>query len=447
MAEAAPVLTVPETTDEMARLARELIPGGTHSNSRLRSPRPLYLARAEGAYVEDLDGRRYLDCTMGNGAIVLGHGHPEVQEAVRRCLDAGLTTGYESRAAVEAAALMARLIPDFGKVRFANTGTEAVLHAIQIARAATGKDDIAKPEGGYHGWSDLTYVSCWPDLGQAGPAGRPRTLPGTAGLSRHAADTLVVPFNDVVQTERLIAENAGRLAAVLVEPVMIDVGYVPADREYLAMLREATREHNIILIFDELLTGFRVAPGGARELYRITPDLTLYGKALSNGYPLAAVEGCGELLDLTLPAAGGPVSYVGTFNAHSVSVAAAAAALRVLAGEPVARRLGQLGDRLRQHVSRLSRRTGIPVQCPAGGGHFQPYFTAEPVRDYRSAATTDTASYRTLHQAAADRDVLLAEGALSHCAVSYAHTDADVDRIAGAFEAALSALAHETPEI
>src|SRR5579875_3754812 len=404
MADAAPALTLPETTDAVARLASELVPGGTHSNSRLRSPRPLYLARADGAYVEDLDGRRYLDCTMGNGAIALGHGHPEVQAAVRRCLDAGLTTGYESRSAVEAAALMARLIPDFGKVRFANTGTEAALHAIQIARAA----------------------------------------PGTAGLSRHAADTLVVPFNDIAQTERLLSENARRLAAVLVEPVMIDVGYVPADREYLAMLRTVTREHDIVLIFDELLTGFRVAPGGARELYGIVPDLTLYGKALSNGYPLAAVEGRGELLDLTLPAAGGPVSYVGTFNAHSVSVAAAAAALRVLAGEPVARRLGQLGDRLREQVSRLSRQTGIPVQCPAGGGHFQPYFTAEPVRDYRSAATTSTASYRALHRAAADRGILLADGALSHCAVSYAHTDADVDRIAGAFAAALAAPSAET---
>jgi glutamate-1-semialdehyde 2,1-aminomutase len=434
------VLTMPQTTDEVVSLARDLIPGGAHSNTRLGGPGPLYLARAEGAHVEDLDGRRYLDYTMGNGAVVLGHGHPEVQEAVRRCCDSGLTTGYESRESVEAAALMAAMVPDFGKVRFANTGTEAVLHALQIARAATGKEDIAKPEGGYHGWSDLTYVSCWPDLSQAGPDQRPRTLPGTAGLSRHAADTLVLPFNDCAATERLIGENAGRLAAVLVEPVLIDVGYVPADPAYLAMLREITSKNNIILIFDELLTGFRVARGGARELYGIRPDLTLYGKAISNGYPLAAVEGRADLMDLTWPEAGGPVSYVGTFNGHSVSVAAATAALRVLAAEPVTERLRQLGQRLEDQVSGLSQRARVPVQCPAGGGHFQPYFTAEPVRDYRSAATTDAAAYRVLRQAAASADVLLAGGALSHCALSYAHTDADVDRLAAVFETALSAL-------
>src|SRR5215210_4682037 len=190
---------------------------------------------------------------------------------------------------MEAARLLASIVPRCGLIRFANTGTEAALHALHVARAATGRERVAKAEGAYHGWFDAVWVSCWGAPDAIGPAERPASPPGSGGLSRHTAETLVLPFNNAEATERLLREQAGELAAVFVEPVLIDLGWIPASREYLESLRSVTQELGIVLVFDELLTGFRVARGGARELYGIDADLTLYGKALGNGHAIAAV--------------------------------------------------------------------------------------------------------------------------------------------------------------
>jgi glutamate-1-semialdehyde 2,1-aminomutase len=421
--------------------ASSVVPGGTHSNSRLRSPHPLYLERAEGAYVWDVDGNRYLDCMMGNGAIMLGHAHPGVAAAVSAAVQSGLTTGYETPLSMEAAQLLASIVPRAGRIRFANSGTEAAMHALHVARAATGRERVAKAEGAYHGWSDPLWVSCWGAPDKIGEPERPASPPGSGGLSRHTAETLVLPFNDVAATERLLREQADDLAAVFVEPVLIDLGWIPASQEYLDSLRAVTTELGIVLVFDELLTGFRLARGGAREFYGIDADLTLYGKALGNGYPIAAVEGRPELMGLTDPTTGGSVGYVGTFNGHAVAVAAAAASLRALADGSVLARIQALTERLQTGLTALGERYGVDIVPAAGGGHFQPYFTAGPVVDYRSAMTTNGEHYAAFVRACTRRNILVAEKALLHSALSAAHSEADVDELLAAAEEAFAEIA------
>jgi glutamate-1-semialdehyde 2,1-aminomutase len=436
------VTSVASTGEELHARARRFVPTGTNSNSRLREPRPLYIERADGPYVFDVDGNRYLDCTMGNGAVILGHAYPGVTEAVAAAVAAGVTAGYESALAVEAAELLAELVPNFGLVRFANTGTEAAMHALHIARAATGRDGVAKAEGAYHGWHDPLWVSCWGAPDAIGPADAPASPPGSAGLSRHAADTVVLPFNDVEATEALLRAHAADLAAVFIEPVLIDVGWIPARREYLEALRTLTTKLGIVLVFDELLTGFRLAPGGARECYGVHPDLTLYGKALGNGFPIAALEGRPELLSLTDPAIGA-VSYVGTFNGHAIALAAVAGTLGTLRDGATLAQLQRLTERLNRGLADLGHRYGIAIVPAGGGGHFQPYFTEGPVEDYRSALATSVGHYEVLVRTLARRNILIAEKPLLHSALSAAHTDEHVDEILAAAEDAFAELAQE----
>lgn len=417
------------TSDRLYGRALAFTPTGAHSNSRIRRPHPLYVAEADGAWLRDVDGRRWLDFTMGNGSIILGHNNPAVQQAVREAVQRGVTTGYETPDAVDVVDLLAEMIPEFRALRLANTGTEAVLHALAIARAATGRTRIAKPEASYHGWADPVWVSTWPPLADAGPADKPTAVPGSAGLSRSSADTLVLPFNDIEATSALLHEHGSELAALILEPAMIDIGYVAASTEYIHALYDLTRRYGIVLIFDELLTGFRMAPGGAREAYGVTPDLSTYGKAIANGYPLAAVEGRRDLLDLTDPGTGGPVGWVGTYNAHAVTVAAAKASLLELRSGSVLAKLQALTKKLSTEFEELAAGHDVDAAVPGAGGHFQPYFRAGAPDDYRAAAMTSADRYAALYQACQQDGVLIADKPLGHCALSAAHTDADIEAL------------------
>ena len=409
--------------------ASRWVPAGTHSNSRVRAPHVFYAARAEGAYVWDVDGRRWLDCTMGNGSVMLGHQHPKVAEAVRGALANGVTTGHETEDAVAAVELLAELVPDCGMVRFANTGTEAVMHAIAIARHATGRTKIAKVEASYHGWADPVWVSTWPSPDLFGTPDRPAPVPGSAGLGPDAGETLVLPFNDPDAAERLIDAHADELAAVIVEPALIDIGYVPASTDYLHRLRQATQRSGALLVFDELLTGFRLARGGAREAYGVRADLSTFGKAMANGWPVAAVEGRADLLAHTDPQRGGAVGWVGTYNSHAPAMAATRAALQAIRDEAVLERLDALTGRLSRGFGELAAQHGIPAVLAGAGGHFQPYFCSVAPHDYRSALHTDADRYATFSASCRDNGVLVAEKPLLHCALSAAHTEADVDMV------------------
>lgn len=425
---------LPQTLDLFNR-AREVTPGGVHNNSRFRAPHPLYAVRASGAYVWDADGRRYLDCLMGHGAVILGHGDPGVAEAVRRVLDRGITCGLETDLAVEAAERFVRMFPTPVQVRFATTGTEAAMHALRIARAATGRNRIAKVEGSYHGWADGINVSTFPDPASAGPPSAPRPVPGTAGMAPGSVqDVLVLPFNQTGAAVAIIEERHADLAAVILEPVLIDAGFIPPVPGYLEALRAVTARYGILLIFDEILTGFRLARGGAQERFGVTPDLAITGKAVSNGFPLSAVYGRQEIMEVTAP---GRLAYNGTFNGHAISLAAACATLERLEDGILIDQLGRTTEELIGAFRRLAASLDVPVQMQGGGGHFHVYFAAAPVVDYRTAVATDAVRHRRFMEVLLNHGILVAIPVIQHHALSAAHGPETIAQFLDAAEAAL----------
>lgn len=403
------------------------IPAGTHSNSRAATPHPRYYTRAEGAYLWDLDGNRWTDYVMGNGAVILGHGDTYVNDAVRQALEKGLGAGVESELSITTAEKFLQVVPKAEQVRFTNTGTEAAIHAVHIARAITNRPCIAKMEGAFHGWWDEVFVSTWPDLTKAGDARTPKSLPGGNGLKEDAVrGTIVVPFNNLEVTREILSTHREHIAALFVEPTMIDVGFIPPEPGYLNGLRDITQELGIILVFDELLTGFRVSLGGAQEKYDVTPDLSMWGKALANGFPIAALAGRRNIMERSAP---GPnnAPFVGTFNGYHPALAACLATLERLEDGAVVRQLDQRSKELSRRFDEMAVEFGIPAKLHSGGGHFQPYFTSQKVTDYRSATTTDGAHYNEWKDTLAENDILVASKALLHSAFSAAHSDDDIE--------------------
>lgn len=415
-----------EDSRELYERARRSVPTGTHSNSRVRVPHPLYFKRAEGAYLWDVDGNRWTDFVMGNAAVLLGHGDELVLERTKEALDVGLGAGVESELSASAAEAFLAAVTTADAVRFTNTGTEAMMHAVHVARAVTGRRALAKVEGAYHGWWDNVFVSTWPDLSRAGAADAPRPVPGAEGLSSDAVEsTVVLPFNDLGAARRILGEARDRVAALVLEPVMIDVGFIEPEPGYLKGLRSLTTELGIVLIFDELLTGFRLGMGGAQGLFGVRPDLSIWGKALANGFPIAALAGTREMMARTEPGPGN-ASFVGTFNGYRPSLAACRATLERLADGSVVRRLQERSLAFKEAFEGLGREAGVPLALHAGGGHFQPYFTDVPVHDYRSAATTDGGRYSAWVAACEAAGTQVPGKALLHGAFSAAHTEADL---------------------
>lgn len=430
-----------ERSASLYERARPLIPAGTHSNSRAATPHPRYFARARGDRLWDVDGQEWTDFVMGNAAVILGHGDERVSDAVTRALADGLGAGVETELSVTAAERFLALVPTADQVRFTNTGTEAAMHAVHLARAITGRPGIAKIEGAYHGWWDEVFVSTWPDVSRAGPASAPNPLPGSAGLREDSVrGAVVIPFNDLDAARRILGSNRERIAALLVEPVMVDVGFIPPDDDYLTGLRALTTELGILLVFDELLTGFRLGNGGAQGKYGITPDLSLWSKGLANGFPVAALAGRREVMERTAPGPGN-APFVGTFNGYRPGLAACVATLEALTDGRVAAELERRSRSLAIAFDAAAAEAGVPARLHAGGGHFQPYFTDRPVRDYRSAATTDAAAYAAWHRELAAAGLLTPSGALLHGAFSAAHTDESLSRFLDASRAALAKLA------
>ncbi len=430
-----------DQSKEMFERARHAVVAGVHSNTRARAPHPLYFARAEGAYVWDIDGNRYIDLGMGNGAVMLGHGNGAVSHAVVEAVNKGMTAGLEGEAGIQAAELFLKMVPSAERVRFTNTGTEAMLHVLHMARAQTGRQAIAKVEGAYHGWFDSVYVSTWPLLAEAGSDDAPVALPGSAGLLASATqDAVILPFNDSQAAERLIRARARELAAIVVEPTMIDTGFIPADREYLQTLRRLADETGALLVFDELLTGFRLARGGAQEFYDLRADLAIFGKALGNGFPVAAVAGQQRFVDATAPGAG-KVAFVGTFNGHAVSMAAAQASLEQLADGRITAELGKRTESLIAEFQSMAKKYKVPAQMQGGGGHFHWYFTDRPVRNYRQAARSSRERYAAFISTLAEAGFLVTPNYLLHHAISYAHSSNDLQQLVQAMDRGLAAAA------
>jgi glutamate-1-semialdehyde 2,1-aminomutase len=422
---------------ELYERAKGIIPGGVHSNTRYRVPHPLYYQTANGPCVYDVDGNPYIDLIMGNGAVLFGYRDEEFEARMQSYQTSGIVTGLETELSILSAERFLSLVPTAEQVRYTNSGTEAVMHALMMARSLTGKSDVAVVEGAYNGWYDAVYVSTWPDLNLAGDAECPKSLPGSEGLHPDMVhSTLVIPFNDLNATEKLIAANQNRLAAVIIEPVMIDVGYIPAQLSYLEGLREVCSRYGIVLIFDELLTGFRVSTGGAQGYYGIVPDLSIFGKALANGYMLAAVAGKQEVLATVTPGVG-RCSYVGTYNGHQVSLAASLAFMELYQERQALRTLCERTQRIKYGMTRLSQVHGVPISPCGEGGHFHWYFADKAPSDYREAAGSDRVMYGRVYEGLANSGIYCSANYLGHHAISLAHDNAVIDDFLTRFEEAL----------
>jgi len=395
--------------------AGRLFPGGV--NSPVRAYRavggdPPIIVRGEGPHVWDADGNRFIDYVGAFGPLLLGHAHPEVVQAIASAARDGGSFGATGPGEVRLAELIGSRMPSIERIRFVNSGTEAAMSALRVARAATGRDLVIKFEGGYHGHADSLLV-------EAGSGVATLSIPGSAGVAAAvAAQTLVARFNDLGSVESLFAMNPGKVAALIIEPVAANMGVIPPAAGFLEGLRRLTRREGALLIFDEVITGFRVAPGGAQELYGVRPDLTVLGKIIGGGLPVGAYGGRADLMDLVAPA--GPVYQAGTLSGHPVVMAAGEATLRLLDATLYATVEGR-GARLAAGLACQGR------SVTRVGSLLTLFFRSTPPRDFADAKRSDVAAFGRFHTSLRAAGVLVAPSQFEAWFLSAAHTDADID--------------------
>ena len=430
-------------TTESKRLyeaARRVIPGGVEGSIKHYSPYPLTFARAHGPILQDVDGHEYLDYLLSFGALMLGHGHPAVVEATRRVWQDYGTSAFGLASPLEAqlAEVVQGFFPSVEELRFTNSGLEATLLAVRLGIAASGRDVVAKFEGHYHGGHEQVLVSVSPDPGRAGPARNPTAVPASLGLPEHFAQhAVVLPFNDYEACEAILTAERDRVGVVVMEPM--EAGYVPADRKFLRELRELTTRLGMVLVFDEVKTGFRVRLGGAQEYYGIQADLTALGKILGGGLPIGAVGGKREILELTSPLRkGGSVFHSGTFNGNPLSVSAGLATLEILKAPGVFQGVLDATDRLRRSIEQLGRAAGFPVQTIGVGTVFDVLFSEGDVTNYRSRVAADRDMRLALDFLLMERGVF--SKPLNRFSLSAAHGEDDIARTEEAFRDSFQAL-------
>lgn len=411
--------------------ARAIIPGGV--NSPVRACRsvggdPVFIASGAGATVTDADGNRYLDLIGSWGPLILGHAHPEILAVIAETMAAGTTFGAPTEVEVRFAEVLRAAVPSMEMVRAVSSGTEATMSALRLARGATGRAKIVKADGGYHGHADCLLVA-------AGSGAATLGIPGSAGVPEGAArDTIVVPFNDLGAVEAALA--AGDVAAVIIEPVAGNMGLVEPAPGYLEGLRALTAKHGTVLIFDEVMTGFRVAYGGAQARYGITPDLTTIGKVIGGGLPAAAFGGRADLMQHLAPL--GSVYQAGTLSGNPLAMAAGLKAMEILGRPGTYERLEALGRRLGDGLATAARDAGVPGVVNRVGSMLTLFFAAGPITDYATAKTADTARFGSFFRKMRDRGVFLPPSQFEAMFVSLAHTDEDIDQIVTSARAALA---------
>jgi glutamate-1-semialdehyde 2,1-aminomutase len=370
--------------------ARQYLPGGDSRSTLFYRPYPAVMDRGEGCWLFDLDGNRLLDFTGNHSSLIHGYGHPAIIEAVEEQLRKGTCFPGASEAQLRFAELLCQRIPSVERIRFASSGTEAVMNAIRAARAFTGRSRIAKVEGGYHGTADDVMVSIHPTAQDAGLRNRPHAVAGSSGLAPAAlGETVVLPFNDPEGALQLIQSERDNLAAVLVEPVLGSAGMIASKPEYLAALREATSRFGILLIFDEVVS-FRIAFGGAEEYFGVRPDLTCLGKLIGGGFPLGAFGGREDVMTLFDPSRGRPaIPHPGSYNANPMGMVAGTITLELLT-RSVIERLSALGDAVRQDLESAFEDAGVPAQITGLGSLFAVHLTSEGVTSYRDTLAADS---------------------------------------------------------
>jgi glutamate-1-semialdehyde 2,1-aminomutase len=410
-------------------LAQQYLPGGVSAAARIHGAlgRPFMTARGDGARVWDVDGREYVDCFTSSGASLLGHGHPAVKRAVQQALDLGIVCAHETSWQGEVARKVAAVVPSAERVRFTGSGTETTWHAIRTARAFTGRSVVVKFEGHFHGYHDYLGYSSWPSLDAAGPADAPTAVPESGGIPPAlAALVIVLPWNDAAALERTLRRRGSEIAAVIMEPVNYNSGTILPAPGYLEAARRLTREHGAVLIFDEILSGFRTGPGCAQAHYGVTPDMCTLGKALGGGTVLSAFAGRREIMDAVAPR--GAAVHSGTFNAHLIPILAANAFLDEIAKPEFWAHLERLDTALYAGLRDAFKRAGLPVWVQALGARFSLLFGLEEApRSYRQAAGYDRDLAKRFVAAALDEGVFFNLG--WHHGISAMHTAADVDRI------------------
>jgi glutamate-1-semialdehyde 2,1-aminomutase len=415
--------------------AKQLIPGGV--NSPVRAFRsvggaPFFVKAARGAMLITADDRELIDFVCTWGPAIHGHNHPLIKAAIATALEHGTSFGVPNPYEVEMAELIVKFVPSIAKVRMCNSGTEATMSAIRLARGFTKRDKIIKFSGCYHGHSDSLLI-------KAGSGALTHGNPDSAGVpASFARETVVLPFNDRAALDAAFAANPGQIAAVIIEAYCGNVGFIMPDSGYLQYLREITAKHGAVLIFDEVMTGFRIAKGGVQEREKIDPDLTCLGKIIGGGLPVGAFGGRAEIMDLLAPT--GPVYQAGTLSGNPLAMAAGIAGLKLLETENPYSRLDALGRILRDAVIAACKAKGIAVQVPQCGSMFSIFFTDTPVRDYETALKGDAKVFARFFHGCLDRGVYLAPSAYEAGFLSTAHAGPIIDRACEAMSETIAAL-------
>lgn len=422
-------------SEQLMSEAVKVIPGGVNSPVRAFKAvgiSPVFYDHAKGSRVWDVDGNEYIDFVGSWGPMILGHNPDVVLDAVREQLGKGTSFGAPTELEVRMAETLVEIVPSIEMVRMVSSGTEATMSAIRLARGYTGRDKFVKFDGNYHGHSDALLTAAGSGLLTLG-------IPSTPGVTAGAsADTIVAPYNDIAAVREIFAAEGEQIAAIIVEPVSGNMGVIPPVPGFLEGLRAVCDEYGAVLIFDEVITGFRVALGGAQERYGVTPDLTTLGKIIGGGFPVGAFGGKREIMESLAPV--GPVYQAGTLSGNPVAMVAGLAVLGALREPGVYERLEEAGARLASGLCRAAESAGVETCCTRVGALTCMFFTAENVIDWKTASTSDTERYARYFRGMLDRGFTLAPSQFEAAFVGLAHTDADIDAAVAAAADVLAAL-------
>ena len=411
-----------EKSSQLFQEALRLLPGGVNSPARAFHAvggDPFFIERGKGPYLFDVDGNRYIDYVLSWGPIILGHAHPKVVEALSRAVPRGTSFGAPSSLEVELASLVQSFMPAIQMIRFVNSGTEATMSALRLARAFTKRDKLIKFEGNYHGHSDMLLVKGGSGIATLGLPDSPGVTPGAA------QDTLIARYNNLDSVETLLERNEGEVAAVIVEPVAGNMGLVPPSHIFLKGLRRLTREHGALLIFDEVMTGFRVHPGGAQSLYRIEPDLTALGKVIGGGLPVGAYGGRKDLMELVAPM--GPVYQAGTLSGNPLAMTAGIVTLKELQQPGVWEELEANGARLAEGLRNAADAASVSLTVNRVGSMFGVFFSDQMPADWSSASLTNKEHYSRFFWEMLAAGVYLPPSPFEACFISTAHQRSIID--------------------